>query len=835
MTATLPGLLQPWGIALFAAIAIIAYAVAYLWHRADRHRPAIHLDVLALAFLALMTGGFFWRVLTESGIMMPTGGGDIAALYFPTYSYAAAEIKAGSLPLWNPHIFSGMPLAADVQSGLFYPVNWILFLFVKIEYGALEWLLIFHYWLASAFTYLFLRDLKLGRPAALVGGIVFGFCGFMTAHFGHLPMILVASWIPATLLAFRRAYFAPSFGGWVWSIVAGVCIAMSFLAGHAQVFSYGLMAAGLLWLYLLFSAKPLTLRGALPWVAKGATAIVVFAGLCALQLLPSVELSAQSVRSSISYEEAGAFAAQPITLLNLFLPRVYGSNPSNYSPSDWQSTENWAYCGVVALALAAAGLLMRKNRMVGFFAILSALALLIMVGDLTILGAWFYKFLPGFSSLRSTGRALIMLGLGLSGLAAYGMDGLVASLQGQGRERRHAFGWLIGLSAAVGIAFFFVMPLFFSNLLQLNGAQYSRLPFAVNDLGMLIIWLGLLAAIGWAAYRGRITVPVASGAIVMLVVFDLFSPNSQFNPTTTDLLSGYKNFSAYSLVYKFSRDPVTEIPLRVDSDADAQDVWQPNTAMLVSADSDTKLYDTGGAFNPLKLRRYDYLWDTAKHSPDSPLYDLTGARYRVLAPSTVMTNTAKWRLAEKYTGFNIYENQNAIPRLYLVHDARIIPEGFNTVEAVRRFNVDPKHSVILESGTAVESTLPGTAENPQTPSGSPPSGESVVASRYSAQEVVIDVNATAPGWVVLTDAWYPGWEATIDGRSVPLEIAYHAYRAVRVDAGAHTITMQFRPVSWTWGSLISLLSLLAVLAALAILVILPWSAMRRETRTRRTS
>jgi hypothetical protein len=777
--------------------------------------------VLALALLALLTGGFFWRALTEAGVMMPTGGGDIASFYYPTYAYAAEEIKHGSLPLWNPYLFSGMPLAADVESGLFYPINWVLYLFVDVDYGSLEWLLIFHYWLASAFMYLFLRDLQLGRAAALVGGLAFAFCGFMTAHFGHLPMIPVAAWIPACLLAIRRARITPGLGGWVWSVLAGVALAISFLAGHAQVFSYGLLAVGLLWLYLLFEAPPLTWRNGLSWVAKGAVALAIMLGLCAVQLLPSLELSAQSVRSSISFEEAGAFSAQPITLLNMLLPRVYGTNPSNYSPSDWQSTENWAYCGVITLALAAGGLLLRRSRMLGFFAILAALALLIMVGDLSILDAWIYKFLTGFTSLRSTGRALVLLGLGLAGLAAYGLDGLLGAMRVGARERRSAFWWLVGVSAVVGVAFFFVMPLLFASTLQLNGAQYGRLPFAINDLGMLIIWLGLLAGVGWAAYRGRISGTVASGVIVLLLMLDLFSPNSAFNPTTNDLLSGYKNFDAYAAIFKQSRDPVTKIPMRLDSDADAQDVWQPSTALLASADADTKLYDTGGAFNPLKLKRYDYLWDVARHNPDSPLYDLTGARFRIVSPSTVMTNTAKWQLAEKHQGFNIYQDRNALPRAYLVHDARVIPEGFNSVEAVRRFNVDARHSVILESGSAVESDLPGTAE---VPVGGP---EVVSASRYSPQEVVLDVTATAPGWVVLTDAWYPGWEATIDGKSVPVEVAYHAFRAVKVGAGQSTITMQFRPAGWAWGSLISILAVLAVLAALVILVVLPWRVGRK--------
>jgi hypothetical protein len=822
------GLLQIWGIVLLALIALAAFVVAYAWYRANRRRPQIHLDVLAIAVLGLLTGGFFWRPLTEN-VMMPIGGGDINSFYFPTYVYAASQIKAGSLPLWNPHLFSGMPLAADVQTGLFYPINWVLFLFVNVDYGSLEWLLIFHYWLASVFTYLFLRDLGLSRTASLAGGVVFAFCGFMTAHFGHLPMIPVATWIPAALLAMRRAYVTPSLGGWVWAVVAGLCLTMSLLAGHVQIFSYGLIAVGVLWLYLIVTEQPLTWSSAWPWVGKGAVAVLVMFGLGAMQLLPSVELSSESVRSAISYEEAGAFSAQPITLLNLFLPRVYGGNPAAYVPSAWQSTENWGYCGVVTLALASAGLVLRRNRMVGFFAILSILALVIMVGNLSIINGWMYRFLPGFSSLRSSGRALVLLGLGLAGLAAFGLDGLLIYLRGSAAQRRRVMWWLVGVTVALAVAVLLVAPLFFTTLLQLGGTEYSRLPNAVNDLGMLILWIGVLVALGWAALRGRISHRVVGIAIALLLVLDIFSPNTLFNPTPDNLLAGYQDFAARSFIFKANRNPAINIPYRLDSDANAQDVWQPSTALLMSADPTSRIYDTGGAFNPLKLRRYDYLWGIAKTDPDSPLYDLTGAHIRVMAPESVLTNTLKWSLAEKHQGFNLWQNANAVPHLYLVHQSVVEPDGFTTVDSIRRFKVDARHTVMLESGEAVQSDLPSTVEQPAE---GPRRTESVVARTYDPQNIVIDVDAAAPGWVVLTDAWYPGWQATIDGRSVPVQIAYHAYRAIKVDAGKSTITMQFRPATWDWGRLISLLTLLGVIAALIVLTVLPRRARRVAARRR---
>ncbi|HET9494855.1 MAG TPA: hypothetical protein VFR15_11550 [Chloroflexia bacterium] len=824
MIPELPGLLQPWGILLVALVWAVAFGLAYGWQRRRGGQPKAHLDVVALGVLAVLTAGFFWRPLSERAVMMPEGGGDIASFYYPTYVYAAAQIKEGALPLWNPHLWSGMPLAADVQSGLFYPLNWVLYLFVQVDYGSLEWLLIFHYWLATAFTYLFLRDMGVGRVASVAGGVVYAFCGFMTAHLGHLPMVPVATWIPAALLALRRAFLVPGPGGWAWAVGAGVCLAMSLLAGHVQIFSYGMMAVGLLWVYLLFSRRRLERANALRWVGKGAVAVAAMLGLGAIQLLPSLQLGSESIRSTISFEEAGAFSAQPITLLNMLLPRVYGGDPSSYVPSAWQSTENWGYAGVVTLALAGAGLVLRRHRMVGFFALLAALALLIMVGDLSIVGGWIYKTVPGFGALRSSGRALVLLGLALAGLSAFGLDALTNSLKGDRADRRRAMWWLVALSVVLGVAVFIVAPLFYAQLLLLGGSEYSRLPNAVNDLGMLIVWLGATVALGWAAFARRISVGAMTVAIAVVLVLDIFSPNSRFNPTTDNLLAGYEHYSARSLIYKGTQDRTTNVPWRSDGDADAQNAWQPSTPLLMSSDPEVPLYDTGGAFNPLKLRRYDYLWYIAKTNFDTPLYDLTGARYRIVSPRTELTNTLKWRLVERYNGFHIYENANVLPRLYLVHESRIEPDGFTTVESIRNFNVDAKHIVLLESGEERLSETRGTAEYPA----GQPGPESVVARRYAPQEVVIEVNAQEPGWVVLTDAWYPGWEATIDGRSVPVQIAYHAYRAVKVDAGQSTITMQFRPASWEWGRLITILSVLGVAAALVVLLVVPWWVLRRE-------
>ncbi|MCB0167640.1 MAG: hypothetical protein KDI79_25665, partial [Anaerolineae bacterium] len=108
--------------------------------------------------LALAAVGFFWQILLTPNTWMPAGGGDLAPFLYPNYRFAAENLRHGLIPLWNPHLYSGTPFAADIQSGLFYPINIVIFLLVpNLTYEWLEYLAIFHFWLAGMTMYLCLR------------------------------------------------------------------------------------------------------------------------------------------------------------------------------------------------------------------------------------------------------------------------------------------------------------------------------------------------------------------------------------------------------------------------------------------------------------------------------------------------------------------------------------------------------------------------------------------------------------------------------------------------------------------------------------------------------
>ena len=163
------------------------------------------LDLLAILLLALTCAGFYWRILF-GGAWMPSGGGDLVSFLWPTYTFAARSLRSGVLPLWNPYLYSGMPFAADNQSGLFYPVNLLVFLLVpNLTYFVMELMSVAHVWWAGVGMYILLRTMNARRVPAFAGALAWMFSDVFVIHFGNYNLIAVAAWLPLIFATFRKA------------------------------------------------------------------------------------------------------------------------------------------------------------------------------------------------------------------------------------------------------------------------------------------------------------------------------------------------------------------------------------------------------------------------------------------------------------------------------------------------------------------------------------------------------------------------------------------------------------------------------------------------------
>ena len=769
--------------------------------------PRLRSAVRALgapAVLLLATLGFFWRILFTPDAWKPAGGGDLVSFLFPTYRFAAASLRAGRLPLWNPHLYGGVPFLADMQTGLFYPPNLLLFLLApQFPYKALEWMAVLHVFLAGLFMYLCLRYLEPGRslrtPAALLGAVAYMFSDLFIVHFGNLNLIAVAAWLPLVFLLFWRALRSRSLG---LAAGAGIVLAVATLAGHMQITLYIGLALAIAAAFEAWISQRRRWQDWLwPFLALLVTAVVAL-GLTALVLLPAFEYAGLSPRAGLSYWDAARYSLVPGLLGEMLVPALFSSREPSLYWGVWDRVAA-GYLGIFSLLLAGLAVLLRRGRRVQVLVVLSTVAFLLALGGESVFHGWAYKLLPGFGQLRAPARLILLLDFALAALAALGLDRLLSPL---GRRERRLFGsawrgllWLGGAAMIVGGAWAYLVIF---QAQDRDPTLFWRVSAAGS--GVVFALLMLAAGLAWLSARraGRVSRTTLAWLAVGLVFIDLASVGAYTDLGREPPTAGYD----HPQVVEFLRSEPGLF--RIDSHTDVWAVWQPDLALLAG------LYDVSGIDNPLVIadvaRYYEGLGGRS-----TALYDFLGVRY-VLGSKEVTLDWDKFSLAfAQDPQVNVYRNEGALPRAFVVHQAEAVGSHEAAWQRIHEPNFDPAQTVVLEGGQplAIHSSAPAEVE--------------VV--RYETNGLEIAVVSDVEGYLVLSDPFYPGWQAELDGEPAPILRANYAFRAVRVPAGSHRLTMAFRPTSWTLGLLISGLTLVALVAA-AVVFALRRKGKRRPSR-----
>ena len=405
-----------------------------------------------IAAVGLVVAGLltiYSRLIFEGLVL---SGYDVQTYFYPYWAYAGASLGDGRLPLWNPHVFMGVPFLANPQSAVLYPPNWPLYLLDPAR--ALSTALMLHVALGAVGMLALTRvGLRLGWPAAATGAATFAFSGFFAGQMEHINQVSVAAWIPLLILAIELGIA----GGKRWWAVTPLIVALMILAGHPQTAYMGL-ALGLAWALVAGfrrvgnSSARQRAHGALTGLSMWLIGAVGGAGLAAAQIVPALDLSREGIRSGgLMFHEAVSFSLPTGEALPGLLPTFL------HLPS---STEFVAYVGVVGVVLAALGAVHRWREPRVVFLVLAALvAILLALGPATPLFGLAHRVVPGVALFRVPARWLLVAVFALALLAAYGADALMAASGRPRRERLQRLGaWLAvlaglgGLSLGVAIA-----------------------------------------------------------------------------------------------------------------------------------------------------------------------------------------------------------------------------------------------------------------------------------------------------------------------------------------------------------------------------------------------
>ncbi|MDW8069970.1 MAG: YfhO family protein [Anaerolineae bacterium] len=405
------------------------------------------------------------------------------------------RLLQGQLPLWNPYLFMGVPLLANMQAAVLYPLHWpLLGLPVPKQVAAS---IVLHVVLAALGTLLYARGrLHLSWTASVAAAVAFALGGFLTAQSEHLNQLNCLAWLPWAFWLLEGIIAGTDGSGLArrlrrhigQMLLLALVLALMLLAGHAQATFIALTGLG--FYALVRPVFALThverTRGLRAWMCQyrpdGLMGLALAAALTGLltaaQLLPTWELARLSVRSEgLSYREATAFSLNPQLLHHTLLP-PYGVELSQVFGEAY--SEYVAYVGLVGLGLAVlAGwqAWRRQPRIVGGRAgqasdmdshassvstgwtapartstLLAAVGLFLALGRINPFYYLLYHLLPGFAAFRAPARWMVWYAWGMAVLIGLALEWLRAREHTTTGKKRLVLAWLPTLLTALLVA-----------------------------------------------------------------------------------------------------------------------------------------------------------------------------------------------------------------------------------------------------------------------------------------------------------------------------------------------------------------------------------------------
>lgn len=174
---------------------------------------------------------------------------------------------------------------------------------------------------------------------------------------------------------------------------------------------------------------------------------------------------------------------------------------------------------------------------------------------------------------------------------------------------------------------------------------------------------------------------------------------------------------------------------------------------------------------------------------------ITGASYPFIG--------SRWKYVEDLGDVRVYENLNVMPRAWLVSQVQTVQPS-QILNAVKTSQL-PNGEVFNPRATAL-------IEEPINFSSSPPDPKATVQVEFPTEtQVRVTTHSTQPSFLVLSDVFYPGWEAHIDEKPAHIFQTDYILRGLNLPSGDHTISFSFRPKSFAIGCGISGASLALLL------------------------
>ena len=719
-----------------------------------------------LSLLLLLIALYFWKTLFTTQFSMLTEGEGVNVFYAWTHFWVSS-IQHGSLPLWDRYTFSGHTFVGEMQTAAFYPLHLLLALVPlgdpRLLARVYEFWYVASHFLGACFMFALIREFGLRPFAALVAALAFALGGYLAIP-AWPQLTESAIWLPLIFLFLLRALRAGEMRRALTNAaLSGLALGLATLAGGLHIAIMQALIVATAAAYAAFR-RPGNGRWTLAALVVAVVGAVAFAA-SAVQLFPSLEYGRLALRwingsialpatEKIPYAHlADTCYYWPHGFVGLLIPKAFGGKP--FGASLGQGFLLPAYLGVFPFLAAMIGIWKCWSRpWVRYFAALAAAGFAYSLGPLSFLHGVLYALVPGLWTAREPDRFIYLTYFALAVLAAFGVEALFETTEEPTSSRWSGLNRVL-VAALIACAALLAVPAVFGQP-------------TIDPLVSLSIVL-IAAACGLLLYlvRGHAGLAVK----VLLVSLMLFDLSAFSSPAVNKIEAWHRDGDELERLLSMrgaadflkARPGLFRVQVLDDRRPNFGDVFEMQTLL-------------GGAVTMEK----DYF-------EIHPRGDLLNARY-IIRPASAPEPGAIYQ----DSAWKVYENPVAYPRAWIVHDT--------LVGKMDQGGVDLHDVAVLREplGTALDPIAAGAPE-------------SATVTNMEARSMALKVHAAGRGLLVLSETFYPGWTATVDGRPALIHKVDGALRGIVVPPGDSRVELEYVPYSVLAGGILSLITFCGVL------------------------
>lgn len=731
-------------------------------------------------------------------------GVDEVREFFPILDFTYESIRNGNIPLWNPYNFSGYPHLANWAAAVFYPLHLMIFFLTKVQ--TFIFLKLSAIVLSGMFTYLYLRAIALDGKSALFGGLAFAFSAPMLIWGAEIwQSVHSVLWLPLILFAIEKVIKTKKI---YYMILGSFALAASIMGGYIQPSIYVLIVSIA---YAIFRAKIFEFSLGNKKLLSLIIGMFVFGfGFSAIHTIPAIEFFQLSPRKEIALTNVNLDFLIPLShAVTFFVPDIFGhvATKNWFAQQPGQYYEQLIFIGVVPLLFIFFSLFQKKLRNHAIFFLIVGLFSLSTVFDLSTSRFVYLASLPFISSAIAI-RIIFIVAFCFSVLSAFGFSWWFAA---QKKQRVPALFALLPLTLVYVGVFLWLIVWFWQNHYP-QGFPPSWFVISLRNLvipGFVFLCSLLLVVVG--LFLDSLRKIIYFCLCLVLLIHAFIFAHKYFVFSEIKFL--YPAHPALSYIQEhigFSRfwgygDGVLENNFATKYKVYSAEGYDPVNIRkyneLLSAANTGKFTNIASRSDAL-IPRTDF-WPTQdSDTARLKLLDFLGVKYVIALKDKDKNNTVfpikneRFKQVFEYGGFSIFENKKAAQRVFLVTKPWYVNNSKDALNAIFDEKLDLSKKVILEEKlpTAIPDERQGNA--------------SIVS--YAQNKVIIRTITSSLQILVLSDNFYPGWEASIDGINTKIYRANYTFRAVLVPKGEHNVIFVYNPFSFRLGAGVSMVSILVI-------------------------